>query len=168
MSGSKLESVNEENNLGIGLIVSDDWSGRNTAMLQIYAISNRILGIITGKQNFTDKSKQVNIPLYKSLVWPHLEYCCQSQIWNPNYNKDIDLVGVQRWTTKLITGMQNLSYDDRVKRLGLIRLSTRAALGACNIQYTGRPFDKQHRIATVNKMLCHLMPRECMVIPRLI
>ena len=61
--------------------------------------------------------------MYKSLVRPHLEYCCQ--IWNSNYSKDIDLVeGVQRRTTKLITSMQNLSYDDRVKRLGLIRLNT--------------------------------------------
>ena len=48
------------------------------------------------------------------------------EIWNPNYSKDIDLVeGVQRRATKLITGMQNLSYDDRVKRLVLMRLNTR-------------------------------------------
>ena len=33
--------------------------------------------------------------------------------------------GVQRRATKLITGMQNLSYDDRFKRLGLMRLNTR-------------------------------------------
>jgi len=31
--------------------------------------------------------------------------------------------GVQR--TKLITCIQNLSYDDRAKRLGLMRLNTR-------------------------------------------
>ena len=42
------------------------------------------------KQNFTDRSKEVIIPLYKSLVRPHLEYCYQ--IWNPNYSKDTDLV----------------------------------------------------------------------------
>ena len=41
------------------------------------------------------------------------------------YNKGIDLVErVQRRATKLITSMQNLSYDDRVKRLGLMRLNT--------------------------------------------
>ena len=32
---------------------------------------------------------------------------------------------MQRRATKLITGMQNLSYDDRVKRLDLMRLNTR-------------------------------------------
>ena len=72
--------------------------------------ANRIIAMI--KRNFTDRSKEVIIPLYKSLVRPHLEYRCQ--IWNPNYNKDIDLV----------EGVQNLSYDDRVKRLGLMRLNT--------------------------------------------
>ena len=57
-----------------------------------------------------------------------LPSCCLNgkQVWNPNYSKDIDLVeGVQRRATKLITGMQNLSYDDRVKRLGLIQLNAR-------------------------------------------
>ena len=39
----------------------------------------------------------------------------------PHYNKDTDLVkGVQRRVTKFITSMQNISYDNRVKRLGLI------------------------------------------------
>ena len=55
---------------------------------------------------------------------PHLEYCCH--ISNPNYSKDIDLLeGVQRRATKLVTRMQNLSYDGRVKRLELMRLNTR-------------------------------------------
>ena len=72
--------------------------------------ANRIFGMI--KRNFTSRSKEVIIRCI-SLVRPHLEYCCQ--IWNPNYSKDIDLVeGVQRRATKLITGLQNLSYDDRV------------------------------------------------------
>ena len=65
------------------------------------------------KRNFTDRSKEVIIPLYKSLVRPHLEYCCQ--IWKPNYSKDIDLVeDVQRRATKLIIGMQNLSTEEDI------------------------------------------------------
>jgi len=45
--------------------------------------------------------------------------CCQ--IWNPHYNKDIDLVeGVQRQAMKLITVMQNVSCGDRFRRLGLM------------------------------------------------
>ena len=119
MSGSKLKSVNEEKDLGI--IVSDDlkWEKHCSAAV---SKANRIFGMI--KQNFNDRSKEVIILLYKSLVRSHLEYCCQ--IWNLNYNKDIDLVeGVHRRATKLITGIQNLADDDRVKRLGLMRLNTR-------------------------------------------
>jgi len=54
--------------------------------------ANKILGMI--KHSFSDRSKDIVIPLYKSLVRPHLEYC--NQIWNPHYIKDIKLAeGVQ-------------------------------------------------------------------------
>ena len=52
------------------------------------------------------------------------EYCCQ--IWNPYYKKDIKLIeGVQRRATKLVTGMKELNYNDRLKQLGLQRLEGR-------------------------------------------
>ena len=55
--------------------------------------ANEILGMI--KRNFSDNSKETIIPLYKSLVRPHLECCCQE--WSSHYNKDIKLLeGVQR------------------------------------------------------------------------
>jgi len=63
---------------------------------------NRMLRMI--KRNFIDRSKETIILLYKSLVRPHLEYCCQ--IWSPYYKKDITLIkGVLRRATKLVTGM---------------------------------------------------------------
>ena len=64
--------------------------------------ANRMLGMI--KRNLVDRSKETIISLYKSLVRPHLEYCCQ--IWSPYYKKDIKLIeGVQRRATKLVTGI---------------------------------------------------------------
>ena len=43
--------------------------------------------------------------------------------WSPYYKKDIKLIeGIQRRATKLITGMQGLNYDDRLKQLGLMKL----------------------------------------------
>jgi len=71
-----------------------------------------MLGMI--KCNFVDRSKETIILLYKSSVRPHLQYCCQ--ICSPYYEKDIKLTeGVQRQATKLITGVQGLNYNDRLK-----------------------------------------------------
>jgi len=73
--------------------------------------ANRMLGVI--KMNFTDRSKETIMPLYKSLVRPHLEYC--ATIWSPYYRKDVDLVeGVQRHATKLINDVKNLHYEKRI------------------------------------------------------
>ena len=81
-----------------------------------------MLGMI--KRNFIDRSKETIIPLYKSLVRPHLEYCCQT--WSPYYKNDIKLIeGVQRRATKLVAGMQEFNHNDRLKMLGLKQLEER-------------------------------------------
>ena len=77
---------------------------------------NQILGMI--RRNITYKEKGLIVPLYKAIVRPHLEYCIQA--WRPYLRKDIDMLEkVQRRTTKLITGLRDLSYDDRLKECGL-------------------------------------------------
>ena len=60
----------------------------------------------------TYREKNLIIPLYKSIVRPHLEYCIQA--WRPHLKKDIDkLERVQRRATKLIPELRILSYEDR-------------------------------------------------------
>jgi len=84
--------------------------------------ANKMLGLI--KRNFEDKSKETVMPLYKSLVRLHLEYCCQ--VWSPYLSKDINLIeGVQRRATKLIKDIKHLSYDERLENLGLSHITTR-------------------------------------------
>ena len=70
MSGNKLGTVDEEKDLGV--IVSKDlkWDKQCS---QAVKKANRMLRVI--KRNFTDRSKETIMPLYKSLVRPHLEYC---------------------------------------------------------------------------------------------
>ena len=47
---------------------------------------NQVLGMI--RRNITYKQKSFIVPLYKSIVRPHLEYCIQA--WSPYLRKDID------------------------------------------------------------------------------
>ena len=70
------------------------------------------------------KSSSNILRLYKSLVRPHLEYCCQA--WRPYLQKDIDnLEKVQRRVTKMIPELSTLSYEQRLERTGLISLELR-------------------------------------------
>ena len=87
---------------------------------------NQILGIIRG--NITYKEKGLIVPLYKAIVRPHLEYCIQA--WIPYLRKDIYMLEkVQRRTTKLITGLRDISYEDRLKECGLTTLEMRRLRG---------------------------------------
>jgi len=105
----------------LGVIISEDLKWQKQCSEAVRK-ANRMLGMI--KRNFIDRSQETIILLYKSLVRPHLEYCCQ--LWSPYYKKDIKLIeGVQRRATKLVAGMQDFNYNDRLKQLGLQRLEGR-------------------------------------------
>ena len=59
------------------------------------------------------------LPLYKSLVRPHLEYAVQ--FWSPHLRRDIDkMERVHRKATKMIPEIPNHSYQQRLKYLELI------------------------------------------------
>ena len=64
------------------------------------------------------KEKEQIIPLYKTIVRPHLEYSIQA--WRPYRKKYIDILErVQSRTTKMIQKLRNISYEMRVKECGL-------------------------------------------------
>ena len=88
--------------------------------------ANRALGFIA--RNFTYKSKQIVLPLYKSLVRPHLEYAVQ--FWSPYLLKDIEkLESIQCRATKLIPSLRNKPYHERLSVLDLFSLKKRRLRG---------------------------------------
>ena len=74
------------------------------------------------------KEKELIIPLYKTIVRPHLEYCIQA--WRPYRKKDIDILErIQRRVTKVTQKLRKISYEMRLKECGLTTPETRRLRG---------------------------------------
>lgn len=55
---------------------------------------------------------------------PHLQWCIQ--LWSPQHTTGVDLLEkVQRRATKIIRGLEQLSYEKRLKELALFTLEKR-------------------------------------------
>ena len=88
--------------------------------------ARQISGLIIRTISF--KSKDIMIPLYKSLVRPILEY--GNAVWSPYLKKNKLLIeGVQRRFTKCIVGVKDMEYEDRLKFLNLPSLEYRRLRG---------------------------------------
>ena len=76
--------------------------------------ANKILGLIRRSYNYLDADCLKR--LFIALVRPVLEYC--NVVWSPILKKDRILIkGVQRRATKMVPGMCNLDYEERLKQL---------------------------------------------------
>ena len=123
MNGVYLAKFAAEKDLGV---LVDENLSFDEHVIYVTKKANQIAGMIL--HNVTNRDKYIMVPLFKALVRPILEYA--NAVWCPFLKKDKDKVEkVQRRFTKRIKGMNELSYEERLKALKLPSLQYRRLRG---------------------------------------
>ena len=123
MNGIELKLKQDEKDLGV--IIDSQLNFEKHISTKVNK-ANQIMGLIRRTMTYLDEA--TFCLLYKSLVRPHLEYA--NSVWSPRSTKNIKLVeSVQRRATKLVPGLRELSYKERLIKLDLPTLIYRRYRG---------------------------------------
>ena len=117
--GTTITEVTQVRDLGI---VMENTGGFQSQIAQAVKRSTNMASWVL--RVFKTRDELSMMTLYKSMVMPHVEYCCQ--LWSPHPLGDIrKLEAVQRSFTARIFGLSSLTYWDRLKHLNLYSLERR-------------------------------------------
>ena len=102
------------------------------------------------------------LTLWKTLVLPHVEYCCQ--LWAPERKGDIQILKqVQKSFLSKIKDYSHLDYWDKLKKFGLYSLQRRRKRYI--IIYTWRMIEKQVPDIGIQSLNHSRRGRVCVVPP---
>ena len=112
----KIEQSDSEKDIGVTF---DSNMKFNIHISNIVKKANQRLGLI--RRTFDNLDKSMFLLLYKSLVRPNFEYA--TVIWSP-WLKNGFSPNRKCPTTRQVKEIQHLSYEDRLKALRLLTVST--------------------------------------------
>ena len=123
----EMEHVYTEKDLGVTVDENLSFEEHITNKIRV---ANTIVGQI--RSSFTFLDGQTFKRLYTSLVRPHIEYA--QAVWSPHQEKFIKMLeNVQIRATKLVDGIGDLDYIERLKKLDLPSLKYRRRRGDRNV-----------------------------------
>ena len=118
-----LKSTDEEKDLGV---VVDNQLKFSSHCDKIVNTANKLLGIMRRAFSFLDRTTFSLV--YKGIIRPVIEYA--STVYSPLLMKDVNkLESIQRRATKMVIGMKEKTYEERLKYLDLPTLRYRRMRG---------------------------------------
>ena len=122
-----LPAVKSEQDLGVLVTPNLNWNEHILASVQK---ANSTIAWVT--RTIICRSPEVMLKIYTSIVRPQLEFCVQ--LWSPlpshgYWGLILSIENVQRSFTRMINGIGTLTYENRLKNLGLTTLLERRSRG---------------------------------------